>query len=175
MASLFSSSVRALARVAGAASQLASKTTTRSYQIPAKTVKSLKVYQPLPKKTFSERGNLINTIESDLLAKADTDGWKNALLDRKNESRLKPGDIVRVVKHDKSHFSGMVIGINRNGLATSILIRNKITGLGVENRFLLYSPTIQNVYVTRRPVKAKRRAKLYYVRGSPKHDVSEIQ
>lgn len=140
------------------------------------TAKTIKVFQPLPKKPLVNNQSIVRSVESDLIAsKYDAAGWKRELLDRTNDAtRLRPGDIVRVHKADKTHFSGMVVGINRNGLATSVLVRNKITGLGVENRFLLFSPTVEKVYVVRKPIKAKRRAKLYYVRGSAKHDVNEV-
>ncbi|VVT50035.1 mitochondrial 54S ribosomal protein bL19m [Magnusiomyces paraingens] len=151
---------------------------SRSYQISTKQFKTIKVYAPLPKKTPGSplKTNLTGAVEKSLIYKHDPAGWRSALIDRtKPDTCLRPGDIVRVLKNDKTHFSGMVIAIKRNGLASSFLLRNKITGLGVESRYMVYSPTIRSIEIVRRPMKPKRRAKLYYVRGSTKHDVGELE
>lgn len=147
---------------------------TRGYQIFVKPERTVKVYQPLPKKKLKGT-NLVGLIETSLRKKYDTDGWRSSLIKRGDENSLKPGDIVRVLKADKTHFSGMVISINRNGLSSSFLLRNKITGLGVETRYQIYSPAIKTIEIIRRPLKPKRQARIYYVRGSPKHDVGELE
>ena len=114
-------------------------------------------------------------VEKEELQKLDPQGWRQALVNKKSEHCLLPGDIVRVIKTDRTHFSGMVIDIKRNGLSTNFVLRNKITGLGVETRYQLYSPIIEKIELMRRPNKMKRRAKLYYVRGSAKHDVGDLE
>lgn len=168
--SLFS---RVLTATFRSAASLAPKISTRSYQIPTKTSKSIKVYQPLPKLT-PKKVNLVNSVEYSLIQKHDPTGWRTAFIKRDNPKGFRPGDIIRVIKNDKTHFTGMLIAINRNGLSSSFLLRNKITGLGVETRYMIYSPIIKAIELIRRPVKPKRRAKLYYVRGSAKHDVREL-
>lgn len=114
-------------------------------------------------------------VEKEELQKLDPQGWRQALVNKKSVHCLLPGDIVRVIKTDRTHFSGMVIAIKRNGLSTNFVLRNKITGLGVETRYQLYSPIIEKIELMRRPNKMKRRAKLYYVRGSAKHDVGDLE
>lgn len=132
------------------------------------------VYQSTPR-LVRKHETPLNLVEKEQLTQLDPHGWRKELVDKKSEKCLLPGDIVRVIKTDRTHFSGMVIAIKRNGLATNLVLRNKITGLGVETRYQLYSPTIERIELMRRPNKMKRRAKLYYVRGSAKHDVGDLE
>lgn len=186
LAPLRSSLSTALRAPAARLAAFARPALTRGYQAsPGKPAKPIKVYAPLPRKftppadataRLASGSNLVSAVEKSLIHKHDPAGWRAALVDRAQpEKCLRPGDIVRVVKADKTHFSGMVTAIKRNGLASSFLLRNKITGLGVEARYMVFSPTIRTVELVRRPVKPKRRAKLYYVRRSPKHDVGELE
>lgn len=117
----------------------------------------------------------VKIVNSAEIAQLDPEGWRTALLNRKSDKCLLPGDVVRVVKKDRTHFTGMLIAINRRGPSTNFILRNKVTGLGVESRYLLYSPNIESIELMRRPQKKKRRAKLYYVRGSSKHDVGDLE
>lgn len=134
----------------------------------------MKVYESTPR-LIRKHESPISLMESQELAKLDPEGWRRELVDKKSDKCLLPGDIVRVIKSDRTHFSGMVIAIKRNGLSTNFVLRNKITGLGVESRYQLYSPIIEKIELMRRPNKMKRRAKLYYVRGSAKHDVGDLE
>ncbi|CDO54218.1 similar to Saccharomyces cerevisiae YCR046C IMG1 Mitochondrial ribosomal protein of the large subunit [Geotrichum candidum] len=146
----------------------------RFFQLPAKHQNVVKVYTSTPR-LISKNETPLGIANKAELKRLDPDGWRGKLVQKGSESCLLPGDIVRVYKTDRTHFSGMVISIKRNGLATNFTLRNKVTGLGVESRYQLYSPTIQSIELVRRPVKMKRRAKLYYVRGSTKHDVGDLE
>lgn len=134
----------------------------------------MSVYEATPR-LIKKHETPLALVEKQQLSNLDPEGWRRELVDRKSEKCLLPGDIVRVIKTDRTHFSGMVIAIKRNGLSTNLVLRNKITGLGVETRYQLYSPTIEKIELMRRPNKMKRRAKLYYVRGSAKHDVGDLE
>nr|YP_009244383.1 ribosomal protein L19 [Gelidium vagum]AMK96625.1 ribosomal protein L19 [Gelidium vagum] len=58
---------------------------------------------------------------------------------------------------------GVIISINSNHLNTTITIRKVLQSIGVERVYLIHSPRITNIKITK---KAKvRRAKLYYLRG----------
>lgn len=72
---------------------------------------------------------------------------------------------VRIVEGGKERiqaFSGTVIAKKGGGNAESITVRRLSYGMGVERVFMLQSPRVANVEVTRRG--KVRRAKLYYLR-----------
>lgn len=81
-----------------------------------------------------------------------------------------PGDTVRVhtrvIEGGKERiqvFEGTVIGKKDGGLRSAFTVRKLSHGVGVERTFMLHSPRIARVEVTRRG--AVRRAKLYYLRS----------
>ncbi len=87
-----------------------------------------------------------------------------------NIPELRPGDAVRVhariVEGDRERvqvFQGTVIRIRRGGAGASFTVRRIAShGIGVERTFLVHSPRVEKVEVTRRA--AVRRAKLYFLR-----------
>ncbi len=91
--------------------------------------------------------------------------------DNPNIPDLLPGDSVRVhvliVEGDRERvqvFPGTVIRTKKGGNNASFTVRRTAShGIGVERTFLLRSPRIEKVEVTRH---AKvRRARLYFMRG----------
>ncbi len=88
-----------------------------------------------------------------------------------NIPRLNPGDIVkvhvRIVEGERERvqaFQGTVIGMHGNGASSSFTVRRIAShGIGVERTFLLHSPRVEKVEISRRA--RVRRAKLYYLRG----------
>lgn len=81
-----------------------------------------------------------------------------------------PGDTVRVhvkvVEGGKERvqvFEGTVLGRKEGGPRASFLVRKITNGFGVERSFLLHSPRLDRIEVTRRGL--VRRAKLFYLRG----------
>ncbi|MHB9036743.1 MAG: 50S ribosomal protein L19 [Armatimonadota bacterium] len=80
-----------------------------------------------------------------------------------------PGDTVRVhnrvIEGNKERiqvFEGVVIGKKDGGVRSAFTVRKISHGIGVERTFMLHSPRIARIEVTRRG--AVRRAKLYYLR-----------
>jgi large subunit ribosomal protein L19 len=80
-----------------------------------------------------------------------------------------PGDTVRVhvrvVEGGKERvqvFEGTVLGRKEGASRASFLVRKISNGYGVERSFLIHSPRIDKIEVTRRGL--VRRAKLYYLR-----------
>lgn len=105
------------------------------------------------------------------LAKVDPSKEMQTLLSRAHPERLKPGDLVRVINQTPNNtyrntFTGVIIGIRRKGIDSSILVRNVISKLGVEMRFFLYSPCVKTVEIVKRGT-GIRRSKLYYLREQP--------
>ncbi|MEX2159018.1 MAG: 50S ribosomal protein L19 [Dehalococcoidia bacterium] len=96
-----------------------------------------------------------------------------AVLDLKpnpNVADFGPGDTVRVhakvVEGERERiqvFEGVVIRKRNAGSSTNFTVRRIAHEVGVERTFLVHSPRLDKVEVTR---KGKvRRAKLYYLRG----------
>jgi large subunit ribosomal protein L19 len=80
-----------------------------------------------------------------------------------------PGDTVRVhvkvVEGGKERiqvFEGTVIARKEGASRASFLVRKISNGYGVERSFLIHSPRVDKIEVTRRGL--VRRAKLYYLR-----------
>ena len=81
-----------------------------------------------------------------------------------------PGDTVkvhnRVIEGGKERiqvFEGTVIGRKDRGLRSAFTVRKISHGVGVERTFMLHSPRISRIEVTRKG--SVRRAKLYYLRS----------
>ena len=81
-----------------------------------------------------------------------------------------PGDTVRVhtrvVEGGKERiqvFEGTVISKRNAGLRSSFTVRKISHAVGVERTFMLHSPRVAQIEVTRRG--AVRRSKLYYLRS----------
>ena len=60
-------------------------------------------------------------------------------------------------------FEGLVIARRGGGISETFTVRKISYGVGVEKTFMLHSPQIESIEVTRRG--SVRRAKLYYMRG----------
>ncbi len=92
------------------------------------------------------------------------------LKERPEIEAFHPGDSVRVsvkvVEGERQRtqvFEGVVIRGRRAGSSSSFTVRRIAHGVGVERTFLIHSPRVEKVVVTRRG--RVRRAKLYYLRG----------
>ena len=60
-------------------------------------------------------------------------------------------------------FEGLVIARRGGGVSETFTVRKISYGVGVEKTFMLHSPQIESIEVTRRG--SVRRSKLYYMRG----------
>ena len=83
---------------------------------------------------------------------------------------FKPGDTVnvhvRVIEGDKERiqqFLGVVIGRRGAGLGATFTVRKISNGVGVERIFLIHSPRIAKIELTKEG--NVRRAKMYYLRA----------
>lgn len=100
--------------------------------------------------------NLIDAIESEQL--------------RQDIPEFRPGDTVKVhvkvvegTRERIQVFEGLVIKRKGGGLCETFTVRRVTYGVGVERTFLLHSPRIEKIVVTRHG--KVRRAKLYYLRN----------
>ena len=89
---------------------------------------------------------------------------------RKDIPDFRPGDTVKVhvkvVEGNRERvqvFEGVVIGRQNGGVRETFTVRRVSYGSGVERTFLVHSPRLAKIEVSRRGI--VRRAKLHYLRG----------
>lgn len=89
---------------------------------------------------------------------------------KEEEPQFSPGDTVRVhvkvVEGNRERiqvFEGIVMRIRGGSVNKNFTVRRVTRGIGVERTFLVHSPRVDHVDVTRRG--RVRRAQLYYLRG----------
>lgn len=92
------------------------------------------------------------------------------LTENKTITEFNVGDTVRVnvrivegANERIQAYEGVVIARRNAGVVSSFVVRKISHGEGVERRFMLYSPMIQNIQLVRSGI--VRRAKLYYLRN----------
>lgn len=105
--------------------------------------------------------NLVTQFEQEQIA---------ALTENKEIPEFSSGDTVRVsvrvtdgATERLQNYEGVVIAKSNRGITSSFTVRKVSHGLGVERKFMTYSPMISSVKVVKRGV--VRRAKLYYLRN----------
>ena len=83
---------------------------------------------------------------------------------------FRPGDTVRVhakvvegTRERIQIFEGVVISRKGQGISEMYTVRKISSGIGVERTFLVHSPRLAKIEVSRREI--VRRAKLHYLRG----------
>ncbi|KAF9438058.1 hypothetical protein BGZ76_009930 [Entomortierella beljakovae] len=114
---------------------------------------------------------LMQLISKEEIARLGADGRTN-LFKKSHPDCLRPGDVVLVetlnsMSTDKtSTFVGVLIAMDRRGLHSNLTVRNVILKVGVEMKYMLYSPLIKSIRVMKRG-EGFRRAKLFYLRDSP--------
>lgn len=69
---------------------------------------------------------------------------------------------------------GYVLAIDRNGPDSTILLRNKVTKIGVEMRISLFNPIIERIDIVKRPAKYNGRNRHYYIRDT-RLDVDDLE
>lgn len=89
---------------------------------------------------------------------------------RKDIPDFRPGDTVKVhvkvVEGNRERvqvFEGVVIGRQNGGVRETFTVRRVSYGIGVERTFLVHSPRLAKIEVSRRGI--VRRVKLHYLRG----------
>lgn len=145
---------------------------SRSFSSTASNaVKKMIVYEPLPK--LRNGIALMEHFKKGQYEKFDKSGAKRLALSLENKDRIRADDIVTIVYKNQKPVTGQVIMVKRAGIASSVLLRNKITGLGVEMNIPVFHPNILRLDVVRRPASYKPRNRHYYIRNS-RLDVGEI-
>jgi len=87
------------------------------------------------------------------------------MIDEKTLEKIKPGTRVKV--HDQNGiFQGIVLSRKHGKEAGgTFTVRSKITDVGVEKIYPIYTPNIKKVEIIATPRRKVRRSKLYYLRN----------
>ncbi|KAJ1663038.1 hypothetical protein IW140_005781 [Coemansia sp. RSA 1813] len=129
--------------------------------------------QPLTKPE-EKRPNVMKVIERESIARADIDGRTKLFVRRAPpKNRMCAGDVVVVESRNSmgessgsTSFTGVCIAIYRRGIDTSFILRNVVQKIGVEIRFMAYSPLVKRIEIVQKGA-GFRRAKLFYLRENP--------
>jgi len=148
-------------------------TGVRTYIVPSRKINVVPVYEQTPR-LIPRGSNPLDVQTQKMFARYDPDGSKRKMFSKKNPMCPRAGDVLRVVKKDKSTFVGMLLALNRNQLATTILLRTKIGSIGVENRFQIYNPDIARIELLKVPTMRWPKEKYYFVRGTKNHDAGDL-
>ncbi|OCT45841.1 mitochondrial 54S ribosomal protein IMG1 [Cladophialophora carrionii] len=116
----------------------------------------------------------ISVVDKSQLALLDPTGARAKLFDKTNKDRAKVGDILLATFTSGEPVSGVILSIKGSGPHTSVLLRNDLTGVGMEMQVKVHSPLVQSMEIAQRAPKRKRRARIYYLR-KPEHDIGSVQ
>nr|YP_009293962.1 ribosomal protein L19 [Ahnfeltia plicata]AOM65650.1 ribosomal protein L19 [Ahnfeltia plicata]UAT97239.1 ribosomal protein L19 [Ahnfeltia plicata]UAT97444.1 ribosomal protein L19 [Ahnfeltia plicata] len=104
----------------------------------------------------------INTNAS-IISKIEQNYTKKDVPDIRVGDTLQIGLLIQEGSKERVQFSeGVVISKNNSSLNTTVTLRKVLQGVGVEKVYLIHSPRIKEIRITRRS--KVRRAKLYYLR-----------
>ncbi|KAG0364942.1 translation protein SH3-like domain-containing protein [Gamsiella multidivaricata] len=160
---------RPLARMAGLV-QLRSASTAANAAKPTYTAPA-SVIVPTQFKPNTKGQGLMQLISKEETKRLGADG-RSKLFNKSHQDCLRPGDVVLVetlnsMSTDKtSTFIGVLIAMDRRGLHSNFTVRNVVLKVGVEMKYMLYSPLIKAVRVMKKG-EGFRRAKLFYLRDNP--------
>lgn len=126
----------------------------------------------VPTRALLKGKGLIEQVRKELVP-PEKRNWLKTLFARNHPERLLPGSVISITQtHAPTSFTGVLIGLRRRGLDSSIIIRNVVQRVGVEMQVFLGSPHLKDIKVLQKAdgssgSRRARRAKLYYLRDSP--------
>ncbi|KAG0231782.1 hypothetical protein BGW42_008615 [Actinomortierella wolfii] len=129
------------------------------------------VIVPQQFKPQTKNKGLMQLISEEEIKRLGADG-RSRLFNKKHPDCLRPGDVVMVeslnsMSTDKTtSFVGVLIAMDRRGVSSNFTVRNVVLKVGVEMKYMLYSPLIKSIRVLQRG-EGFRRAKLFYLRDNP--------
>jgi large subunit ribosomal protein L19 len=127
---------------------------------------------PLTKENVEVKGtNLIGYLRQEQRVKLDKDGrW--SLFSKTGENRINAGSMLKITyktsttAKNATNFTGVLLSIHRHPSEPTILLRTVIDGVGVEQKFCVFSPLIQKIEVLK-PATLITKQKLYLLRDKP--------
>ncbi|CAG78637.1 translation protein SH3-like domain-containing protein [Yarrowia lipolytica] len=135
--------------------------------------KTVNIYERHPRRLGTE--NALTHVTDKLMKQFDPQGVKMELMNPKSADRIKPGDIVQIKTTDGSLFTGLTMVVDFRGLSSNLLLRSKITKIGIDRRFKIFSPTVESVKIIRRATQKYTAERLYYIRGHKRLDVGDLE
>lgn len=130
------------------------------------------IHPQIPSAYFRCREPL-KAVQAAEFARLDPTGARRKLFEKNGPEAIHVRDIVMVRTRTSDPFSGVVIRIQRKQHDSSILLRNTITGVGVEREFKIYSPNVTGIELVQRRTKKPAQTRLFYLR-KPEHDVGSV-
>lgn len=146
---------------------------TAAFMTVKREPKTVNIYERHPRRLGTE--NAVTHVTSKLMKQFDPDGSKKAMISPKSAGRIKPGDIVQIKTTDGSLFTGLTMVVDYRGLSSNLLLRSKITKIGIERRFKIFSPTLESIKIIRRATQKYSAERLYYIRGHKRLDVGDLE
>ncbi|KAI1180030.1 translation protein SH3-like domain-containing protein [Nemania sp. FL0916] len=116
---------------------------------------------------------VLDAYHAQQMRRLDPKGLRGQLFSRHNRDSARVGDVLQVTTRRGEPFAGVCMSIRRAGVDTAVLLRNRLTKVGVEMWFKVYSPTVVGIEIIWRRPKRARRARLTYMR-QPKHDMGNV-
>nr|SCW23059.1 Ribosomal protein L19 [Nemalion sp. H.1444] len=108
--------------------------------------------------------NFIINQETTTIKEIEEKYMKKELAQIKVGDSLKIGLLIQEGNKERIQYAeGVVIAKHNAQLNTTVTLRKVVQGIGVERIYLIHSPRIQSINVTRRS--KVRRSKLYYLRA----------
>nr|YP_009315625.1 Ribosomal protein L19 [Liagora brachyclada]SCW24283.1 Ribosomal protein L19 [Liagora brachyclada] len=103
-------------------------------------------------------------IKHNYIQEVETKYLKNDIPDITIGDSLRMGLLIQEGNKERIQYAeGVVIAQHNANLNSTITLRKIMQGVGVERVYLIHSPRIQSIQITRRS--KVRRAKLYYLRS----------
>jgi ribosomal protein L19 len=96
--------------------------------------------------------------------KLDPTGVRRRLFQKNGADAIHVRDIIMVRTRTGDPFSGVVIRIQRKQHDSSVLLRNTITGVGVEREYKIYSPNVTGIELIQKRPRTPKQSRLFYMR-----------
>ncbi|CAH7672700.1 translation protein SH3-like domain-containing protein, partial [Phakopsora pachyrhizi] len=133
---------------------------------------------------FERKLGLMGNVNKKLIATSKNQEF-HSLFKRKHPDSVRPLSVLKVelytnpARTTTNVFTGVLMGVRRNGTETSFRLRAIVERIGVEQKFNVFSPMIKNITVIKRAgdregvingkplIRRPRRNKLFYLREHP--------
>lgn len=127
------------------------------------TVSQIPVHPALPSAAKRCRQPLVTVSEAEF-TRLDPTGARRKLFLKNDPDAIHVADIVMVKTQSGDPFAGVVLRIQRKQHDSSILLRNTVSGTGIEREFKIYSPTVTGIEVVKRRTRVPKQNRLFYLR-----------
>jgi ribosomal protein L19 len=106
----------------------------------------------------------LKTVSEAEFQRLDPTGARRKLCEKNDPDAIHVSDVVMVRTQSGDPFAGVVLRIQRKQHDSSVLLRNTISGTGIEREFKIFSPNVTGIEVVKRRTKAPKQNRLFYLR-----------